>query len=209
LSNIVCKFFIDAVQRKQYGYKWDCPNGDECHYKHCLPEGYIMTSKNDRMQEEMTMEEYYNLEENIDEEREVIGKNGTPVNDITFAEWKQKRDEFRQKGKDLDEKKKKKETGMQLFRNQANIFKDDENAEGNIEREDDNQLEDDTKDNTRKNTGMNDLRTENEIMDDLDNDLKGVKINAELFQEDENLDDLNDVEDDVDIEEETKETHND
>jgi len=56
---------------------------------------------------------------------------------------------------------------------------------------------------------MNDLRTENEIMDDLDNDLKGVKINAELFQEDENLDDLNDVEDDVDIEEETKETHND
>jgi len=53
-------------------------------------------------------------------------------------------------------------------------------------------------------------RTENEIMNDLDNDLKGVKINAELFQEDENLDDLNDIGDDeVDIEEESKETHND
>jgi len=170
-----------------------------------------MVTKSDKLQEEMTMEEYYNLEENIDAEREVIGREGTPVNDTTFAEWKKKRDEFRSKGKELDEKKKKTATGMQLFKNQSNLFKDDENAEANIEREDDNQLDDDTKDNTRKNTGMTDIpRTENEIMNDLDNDLKGVKVNAELFQEDENLDDLNDIGDDeVDIEEESKETHND
>jgi len=109
-----------------------------------------MVTKSDKLQEEMTMEEYYNLEENIDAEREVIGREGTPVNDTTFAEWKKKRDEFRSKGKELDEKKKKTATGMQLFKNQSNLFKDDENAEANIEREDDNQLDDDTKDNTRK-----------------------------------------------------------
>ena len=43
----------------------------------------------------MTSEEYMNLEEQIDEERERIKVNGTKVNEQTFLEWKRKRDEFR------------------------------------------------------------------------------------------------------------------
>jgi hypothetical protein len=77
-SNIVCKFFLDAVMKKVYGWKWECPNGEDCHYKHYLPKGYILATK-EKTQEDMTMDEYYNLEEQIDEERERIGKNGTPV----------------------------------------------------------------------------------------------------------------------------------
>ena len=26
-SNIVCKFFLDAVQKKVYGWKWECQIG--------------------------------------------------------------------------------------------------------------------------------------------------------------------------------------
>ncbi len=89
----------------------------------------------------MNIEDYYNLEEQIDQERERIGKTGTPVNDVTFLEWKRKRDEFRKQNKDDDSKKKKIVTGMQLFRNQANLFKDDENAADDIKNEC-NQLDD-------------------------------------------------------------------
>lgn len=41
----VCKFFLDAVEKKQYGWFWACPNGKECHYRHALPPGYILKSQ--------------------------------------------------------------------------------------------------------------------------------------------------------------------
>lgn len=41
-SKIVCKFFLEAVEKDKYGWKWHCPNGDTCKYKHCLPPGYIL-----------------------------------------------------------------------------------------------------------------------------------------------------------------------
>jgi len=54
-----------------------------------------MMTQAERLQEEMTIEEYMDLEEQIDEERTRISLNGTPVNDNTFKEWKRKRDEKR------------------------------------------------------------------------------------------------------------------
>lgn len=40
-SDIVCKFFLEAVEKDKYGWNWSCPNnGDRCKYKHCLPPGY-------------------------------------------------------------------------------------------------------------------------------------------------------------------------
>jgi len=205
-SNIVCKFFLEAVRRKVYGWKWECPNGDECHYKHFLPKGFVITTNKDKMQEEMTIEDYVNLEEGIDAERERVSKTGTPVNNDTFLEWKKKRDEFRKQNKEADEKKKKSAlTGVQLFKKQSDLFKDDDNAADDVIREEDNQLEDDTNKDAINN------RTDKEIMDDLENDMKGIKINAELFQEDENLDELDGIEDDGEnqkIEEEEKDYNN-
>ena len=188
-SNIICKFFLDAVQKRVYGWKWECPNGEECHYKHCLPKGYVISTSKDRMQEEMTLDEFYHLEEDIDSERERIGKAGTPVNETTFLEWKKKRDAFRAKAREAEDKKKKSGmTGIELFRKQSNLFKDDDNAE-DVEREE-NQLEEETKELVKA------LRTDMEMMEELDSDMKGIKINAELFQN-ENLDDLDGLEDDV------------
>ena len=203
-SNIICKFFLDAVMKKVYGWKWECPNGDDCQYKHCLPKGYIIATSKDKMQEEMTLDEFYNLEEQIDAERERVSETGTKVNEATFGEWKRKRDELKKKGKELEDKKKKSNvTGIQLFKNQGNIFKDDENAE-DVQRED-NQIEEEVSQIIKQ------LKSERELMDEIENDLKGIKINAELFQEDENLDELDGIEDDENeqkIEEEEKEYDN-
>ncbi len=119
---------MDAVIKKVYGWKWECPNGDDCHYKHCLPKNFVIPTGKDKMQEEMSIEEYMDLEEQIDTERERVSVNGKPVNDATFKEWKEKRDELRKTTKADEEAKKKALTGLQLFRKQANLFKDDENA---------------------------------------------------------------------------------
>lgn len=142
----ICKFFLDAVIRKVYGWKWECPNGDDCHYKHCLPKNFVIPTGKDKMQEEMSIEEYMDLEEQIDTERERVSKNGKPVNDATFREWKEKRDEFRRTQKAEEESKKKTLTGLQLFKKQANLFKDDENAgTEQIKVDETNQLEDELK----------------------------------------------------------------
>lgn len=133
---------MDAVIKKVYGWKWECPNGDNCHYKHCLPKGFVIPNSKDQMQEEMGVEEYMNLEEQIDEERERVSKTGVPVNEATFKVWKQKRDELRAEQM-LEEEKKKKSalTGLQLFKKQANLFKDDENAGEEVLRAEENQEE--------------------------------------------------------------------
>lgn len=35
----VCKYFLEAVEKKQYGWFWVCPNGGkDCHYRHALLE---------------------------------------------------------------------------------------------------------------------------------------------------------------------------
>ena len=42
----ICKHFIEAVEKKVYGWLWVCPNGHECIFRHCLPKDYVF--KNDR-----------------------------------------------------------------------------------------------------------------------------------------------------------------
>lgn len=44
-TNIICKFFLDAVENRQYGWFWQCPNGKECKYRHALPPGYVLKSQ--------------------------------------------------------------------------------------------------------------------------------------------------------------------
>lgn len=32
-TEIICKYFLDAVENKRYGWKWICPNGMSCIYR--------------------------------------------------------------------------------------------------------------------------------------------------------------------------------
>ena len=41
----VCDYFLDALEKGKYGWRWVCPNGMTCHYKHCLPTGYVYRKK--------------------------------------------------------------------------------------------------------------------------------------------------------------------
>lgn len=41
-TDIICKFFLEAVEKKQYGWFWQCPNGGkDCKYRHALPPGCV------------------------------------------------------------------------------------------------------------------------------------------------------------------------
>ena len=206
-SNIVCKYFLDAVKKKVYGWKWECPNGDSCHYKHYLPKGYIIATDKDKAQEDMTIEEFMDLEEQIDAERERIAVNGTKVTEETFREWKKKRDEWRAGAKEEKEKNemKSKFTGVQLFKKQADLFKDDENAaEKEDIKQDEGEVENDNNDNINNGVIKEEPKTEDEILKEIDNEMKEIKINEELFKGDENLDELDKIIDEEEQKEENK-----
>ncbi|KAK2647686.1 hypothetical protein Ddye_015175 [Dipteronia dyeriana] len=52
-TDIVCKYFLEAVEKKQYGWFWVCPNGGkDCHYRHALPPGYVLKSQMKALLEE-------------------------------------------------------------------------------------------------------------------------------------------------------------
>lgn len=88
-TDIVCKYFLDAVEKKSYGWFWECPNGgDACKYRHALPPGFVLRSasaakKNAKGEEE----EQISLEEFLEVERYRIEKK-TPVTAETFLKWK-------------------------------------------------------------------------------------------------------------------------
>lgn len=83
-SDIVCKHFLDAVEREKYGWNWSCVNGDRCKYKHCLPPGYRLK----RDQGKVEMEEEINIEEKIDEERNnLLAQNQASTSLVIQTRW--------------------------------------------------------------------------------------------------------------------------
>ena len=163
----------------------------------------------------MTAEEYMNLEAQIDEERARISVNGTRVDEKSFLEWKRKRDEFRKIEEaeriELEKKlhQKSKLTGVQLFKKQAELFKDDEDAEDLKEEQEQEKKE---REKEEGNTGpdkdqvMEGVidKNEEEGVKEISEGLKDVKINEDLFKEDANLDELDDIADDDDKKEDDK-----
>ncbi|GMM46133.1 Tma46 protein [Pichia kluyveri] len=92
----VCKYFIQAVEDAKYGWFWVCPNTDtknkiECKYRHSLPQGFVLKTKEQRRLEKMALENQpkITLEDFIETERDKLPKtNLTPINSETFAKWK-------------------------------------------------------------------------------------------------------------------------
>jgi len=63
----VCKYFLEAVEKKQYGWFWVCPNGGKnCHYRHALPPGYVLKSQMKALLEEEA--DKMPIEEEIEEQ---------------------------------------------------------------------------------------------------------------------------------------------
>lgn len=140
----ICKFFIEAVEKGKYGWFWQCSNGYNCIYRHCLPPDYVFKSKKQEVIKEESEEE--NVVDKIDNAREKLeGKKLTPVTKEKFDEWlkirkerldKERKVKVAEELKDMGVKAKKGLTGRELFEKDADIFADAEDAVDEYERED-------------------------------------------------------------------------
>ncbi|KAF8421599.1 hypothetical protein EV426DRAFT_608335 [Tirmania nivea] len=92
----VCKFFIEAVENSKYGWFWTCPNGGEtCKYKHSLPPGFVLKTKEQRAAEKAVHDKSplatLTLEDFLETERHKLTGTLTPVTEETFKKWKAER----------------------------------------------------------------------------------------------------------------------
>ncbi|XP_071370628.1 zinc finger CCCH domain-containing protein 15 isoform X1 [Centroberyx affinis] len=103
-TQIVCRYFLEAIEGNKYGWFWVCPGGgDTCMYRHALPPGFVL--KKDKKKEEK--EDEISLEELIENERAALGVNVTRITLETFLAWKKrKRQEKVEKAMEDMEKKK-------------------------------------------------------------------------------------------------------
>jgi len=85
-TDIICKFFLDAVEKSKYGWFWECPNGGDCHYRHALPSGFVL--KRDKLKEK---KDEISLEDLIERERNALGSNLTRVTLESFVSWKKRK----------------------------------------------------------------------------------------------------------------------
>ncbi|GAQ09878.1 translation machinery-associated protein 46 [Aspergillus lentulus] len=114
----VCKYFIEAVENQKYGWFWVCPNGgDKCMYKHSLPPGFVLKTKEQRAAEKAMMDKSplntLTLEDWLESERHKLTGNLTPVTPETFAKWKKER--LDKKAAEEQARKAKEATGRALF----------------------------------------------------------------------------------------------
>lgn len=138
-TEIVCKYFLEAIETKKYGWFWKCINGDACLYQHKLPIGFILKSD---LEEEEKEENEEDISDRIDNEIAALDRdNLTPVTLENFMVWKEKAKKAKEEAmmKEAMENMKKKNktkskqhrsgmTGRALFTYRPNLFQDDEDA---------------------------------------------------------------------------------
>lgn len=139
-TDIVCKYFLDAIEKSQYGWFWTCPNGGKaCKYRHALPPGYVFKTKAERELERQDKTKAISVEEIIEQQRKKLGATGgTPVTAETLAIWK--KDKAKRKADEMEVKRKeaaKKSggrglnilSGRALFSYDPSLFRDDDGAD--------------------------------------------------------------------------------
>ena len=136
-TDIVCKYFLDAVEKSHYGWSWECPNGNQCLYRHCLPLGYVFTQKKGKTMEDSQIDEP-DIGELIEIERSKLDLSQcTRVTPETFAAWKEKRQAAREAAIEKERQEAAKKggnkgmnvlSGRALFTFDPTLFMDDEGA---------------------------------------------------------------------------------
>jgi len=141
-TNIVCKYFLEAVEKGVYGWGWKCVNGSTCIYRHALPPGYKLKSKED---DDLEPEDARRLEDSIEEQRAAL-KVRTPLTYELFCQWRERKKreaqekedaklaaakEARAKGKSVNTL-----SGRALFSFDPSVFTDKEGGDKGAEEED-------------------------------------------------------------------------
>ncbi|KAL2416533.1 Translation machinery-associated protein 46 [Exophiala dermatitidis] len=134
----VCKYFIQAVEEGKYGWFWTCPNGgDKCMYRHSLPPGFVLKTKEQRRAEKALMDKSplatLTLEDFLESERHKLTGTLTPVTPETFAKWKKER--MDKKAAEAQALKAKEATGRAMF--ESGNWKDSEDEDSEDDDDDD------------------------------------------------------------------------
>ncbi|RSM03233.1 hypothetical protein CDV31_010577 [Fusarium ambrosium] len=134
----VCKYFIEAIEDGKYGWFWICPNGgDKCMYKHALPPGFILKTKEQRAAEKALLDKSplktLTLEDFLESERHKLTGDLTPVTPETFAKWKKER--LDKKAAEEQLRKAKENTGRALF--ESGKWRDEDDSEATDDEDDD------------------------------------------------------------------------
>ncbi|KAF8173919.1 hypothetical protein BJ912DRAFT_1147688 [Pholiota molesta] len=137
-TDIVCKHFIQAIESQKFGWFWECPNGENCQYRHALPPGFVLKSQKKAL-EDAAKANVISLEEFLEVERHKLGSNLTPVTPETFAVWKKTRmdkkqaeEEAQRKAKDVQMSAGKNSgmSGRDLFQYNPEWFADEDDGDG-------------------------------------------------------------------------------
>jgi hypothetical protein len=190
-TDIICKFFLDAVEKQKYGWFWQCPNGEACHYKHALPPGFVLKRDAKKMAEEAKkLRDEFTLEDLIEKERAALSSDKmTKVTLESFIIWKKRKLSEKKDALKKDQEKKLKEfkagnkiglSGRDMFTfnpelaNEAGMYDDDEgdtafsyqrsNEDGDEENDDDQLVTND----------LSDMNYYTEYLMDDDEDKNGV-----------------------------------
>ena len=97
----------------RFGWFWECPNGDQCQYRHALPPGFVLKSQRKAAEDAakgkvISLEEFLEVEVGLFKifphfvrrivlihlgwvQRHKLGPNLTPVTPESFAKWKKTR----------------------------------------------------------------------------------------------------------------------
>ena len=137
-TEIVCKYFLEAIENKKYGWFWECPNGgDLCKYRHALPPGFVLKSQMAAKKASDESEDQITLEEFLETERHAI-KKITPVTAESFAAWKKQRVATQEAENKIRARQRESEynagklagmvSGRDLFVYNPDLFRDDDEA---------------------------------------------------------------------------------
>ncbi|KAF9426791.1 hypothetical protein BGZ76_002593, partial [Entomortierella beljakovae] len=183
-TDIVCKFFLEAIENQKYGWFWDCPNGGtQCKYRHALPPGFVLKTKAELRAE--ANKEAISIEDFLETERHKLGKNLTPVTMETFSAWKRTRAE-RVEQEEMAKRKAKEAafkagkmlqfSGRELFDFNPDIAGADDDEDG-----------DDIFDFTKYARTSDDSETQEELEERIANGVAGIHVDDELFEGEEDI----------------------
>eukprot|EP01115_Flamella_aegyptia_P002867 TRINITY_DN1425_c0_g1_i1.p2 TRINITY_DN1425_c0_g1~~TRINITY_DN1425_c0_g1_i1.p2 ORF type:complete len:208 (+),score=67.24 TRINITY_DN1425_c0_g1_i1:672-1295(+) len=185
---IVCKYFLEAIEQKKYGWFWECPNGgDKCQYMHSLPPGFVL--KQPKKQEEEV--EVQPIEEIIEEARSKLTVR-TPLTLELFLKWKEDKKKRREEEQKANREKRDQEvktgkimrSGREMFDFNPDLFVDEEDVLDTEELEPENVDEGPVRyidvTGTSINLTITNLKEEEDV-----NNQNSVAVNPDLYNEDE------------------------
>ncbi|XP_025204184.1 zinc finger CCCH domain-containing protein 15 homolog [Melanaphis sacchari] len=219
-TDIICMFFLEAVEKSKYGWFWSCPNGTSCIYRHALPPGFVL--KKDKKKDDKKDE--IQLEDLIERERAALNSvKFTRVTLESFLAWKKRKVREKKDAIIKDEEKKRTDykAGRQIGLSGREMFSfnpemaigdsmdDGEEAFDAYTRDEDEEVDGNVK---VREIQLETLEMEASEVDDTgtrlpqdrfnNSDIATIPINENLFV-DEDLDDLDDELNEMNLDDDT------